>query len=523
MCPEAVMAGRQERGRGKRVWGIAVLAIAVMAAGRGTSGQGARLGAFDGHGDVGSPKVAGSATYNAVSQEYSLAAGGVNMWAQRDEFHFVWKRMTGDFILQARVELLGKGVDPHRKAGWMIRPSQDADAPYVDGVIHGDGLTSLQFRRTKGAITEQKEMTIKGPDVIQLERKGAAYIFSAAKYGDPFTVVEIADVSLSDDVLVGLALCSHNPDVMERAIFRDVRITKPARDTFVPYRDFIGSVLEILDVETGHRQIIHSSPQPFEAPNWTPDGSALIYNRSGRADGWGGLYRFDLATRQATLIDTGAANRNNNDHVLSFDGSMLGLSDQSQASGGRSTVYTVPVGGGTPKRITTLSPSYLHSWSPDGKDLIFTGGRNNEFDIYRIPADGSGPEVNLTSTAGLDDGPEYTPDGKCIYFNSARTGTMQVWRMKPDGRDQEQVTNDEYNNWFPHISPDGKWIAIISFQKDIPANDHPYYKRVYLRLMPAAGGAPKVIAYVYGGQGTINVPSWSPDSRMLAFVSNSSQ
>ena len=157
------MAGRQEHGRGTRGWGIAVLAIAVMAAGRAASGQGARLGAFDGHGDVGSPKIAGSATYNAVSQEYALAAGGVNMWARRDEFHFVWKSMTGDFILQARVELLGKGVDPHRKAGWMIRPSQDADAPYVDGVIHGDGLTSLQFRRTKGAITEQKEMAIKGP------------------------------------------------------------------------------------------------------------------------------------------------------------------------------------------------------------------------------------------------------------------------------------------------------------------------------------------------------------------------
>ena len=164
--------------------------------------------------------------------------------------------------------------------------------------------------------------------------------------------------------------------------------------------------------QSGHRQIIHRSEQPFEAPNWTTDGSALIYNRSGRAEGWGGLYRFDLATRQSTLIDTGVANRNNNDHVLSFDGTMLGISDQSQASGGRSTVYTVPVGGGTPKRITTLSPSYLHSWSPDGKDLIFTGGRNNEFDIYRIPADGSGPEVKLTNFKGLDDGPEFTPDGQ---------------------------------------------------------------------------------------------------------------
>jgi regulation of enolase protein 1 (concanavalin A-like superfamily) len=483
-------------------------------------GQGQRLGVFDGHGDVGSPKIAGSATYNAVSQEYTIAAGGLNMWAERDEFHFVWKRMTGDFILQARVEFVGQGVDPHRKAGWMVRSNQDADAPYVDGVVHGDGLTSLQYRRTKGGATAETEVGVKGADVLQLERKGRTYIFSAAKYGEPFTTAQIADIDLGEDVSVGLVLCSHNAEATERAIFRDVRITRPAKDTFVPYRDFIGSVLEILDVRTGYRQTIHRSDQPFEAPNWTTDGAALIYNRSGRAEGWGALYRFDLATRQSTLIDTGFANRNNNDHVLSFDGTMLGISDQSQASGGRSTIYTVPVGGGVPKRITTLSPSYLHSWSPDGKDLIFTGGRDNEYDIYRIPADGSGPEVNLTRSKGLDDGPEFTPDGKYIYFNSVRSGTMQIWRMKPDGTDPEQITNDEYNNWFPHISPDGQSIVMISFSKEVPPTDHPYYKRVYLRLMPAAGGDPKVVAYVYGGQGTINVPSWSPDSRMVAFVSN---
>ena len=492
----------------------------VAATASSVSGQGARLGPFDGHGDVGSPKIAGSATYNAVSQEFTLAGSGVNMWAERDEFHFAWKRMTGDFILQARVEFIGKGVEAHRKAGWMVRASQDADAPYVDAVVHGDGLTSLQFRRAKGGMTAETALVVKGVDVLQLERKGGTYIFSAAKYGEPFTVAQVADVSLPDDVLVGLALCSHNPDVAERAIFRDVRIIRPAKETFVPYRDFIGSVLEILDVQSGHREIVHRSEQPFEAPNWTTDGAALIYNRSGRAEGSGSLYRFDLATRQSARIDTGVASRHNNDHVLSFDGTMLGISDQSQASGGRSAVYTVPVGGGTPKRITTLTPSYLHSWSPDGKDLIFTGGRNNEFDIYRIPADGAGPEVNLTNFKGLDDGPEYTPDGKYIYFNSVRSGTMQVWRMQPDGKNPEQVTNDEYNNWFPHISPDGQWIAIISFSRDVTPTDHPYYKHVYLRLIPAAGGAPRVSAYVYGGQGTINVSSWSPDSRMIAFVSN---
>jgi TolB protein len=477
------------------------------------------LGQFDGHADIGSPKLSGSATFNDASQEYSISAAGVNMWANRDEFHLVWKRLKGDFILQARVELIGKGVDPHRKLGWIARASLDADSPYADAAVHGDGLTSLQFRRTKGGVTEQVQSAVKAPDVIQLERKGNTYTFSAAHFGDLLTPVQVSDLALGDDLFVGLFLCSHNSNVVERAVFRDVRVIRPAKDNFVPYRDYIGSHLEILDVQSGNRQIIHSSKLPFEAPNWTPDGRALIYNSSGRSEARGRLYRFDLATRQAALINTDFANRLNNDHVLSFDGTMAGLSHGSTNHGGRSAIFTVPVQGGTPKLITPLAPSYLHGWSPDGKFLVYTGGRSNEFDIYKIPS-GGGEEIRLTDFKGLDDGPEYTPDGKYIYFNSVRSGTMQLWRMKPDGKDPEQVTNDEFNNWFPHISPDGKWIAFITFPKEVDPADHPYYKRVYLRLMPIEGGAPKVIAYVYGGQGTINVPSWSPDSKMLAFVSN---
>ena len=170
--------------------------------------------------------------------------------------------------------------------------------------------------------------------------------------------------------------------------------------------------------------------------------------------------------------------------------------------------------------VTDLAPSYLHGWSPDGKSLVFTGERNGKFDIYKIPTDG-GQEVRLTEAPGLNDGPEYSPDGRFIYFNSSRTGAMQLWRMEPDGKGQEQLTDDDFNNWFPHVSPDGKWIAFISFSKTVSPTDHPYYKQVYLRLMPVGGGKPKVIAYVYGGQGTMNVPSWAPDSRRLAFVSNS--
>jgi Tol biopolymer transport system component len=336
---------------------------------------------------------------------------------------------------------------------------------------------------------------------------------SAARFGGAFVTQQVSDLTLGNEVYAGLYVCSHNKDVVENAVFSDVRITVPARDDFVPYRDYIGSNLEILDVESGSRKIIYRAPDSIQAPNWTPDGKALIYNSGGR------LYRFDLAKKTPVVIDTGFATSNNNDHVISFDGGRIGISHHSKEDQNRSIIYTLPEQGGIPKRLTSKGPSYLHGWSPDGKFLIYTGERNGDFDIYKISAEG-GEEIRLTNAKGLDDGPEYSPDGKYIYFNSTRGGTMQIWRMKPDGSGQEQITNDEFNNWFPHISPDGKWIVFLSFSKDVNPSDHPFYKQVYLRLMPAAGGSPRVIAYVYGGQGTINVPSWSPDSRKVAFVSN---
>jgi Tol biopolymer transport system component len=327
-------------------------------------------------------------------------------------------------------------------------------------------------------------------------------------------------LDLPSELFVGLFVCSHNAGVVEQAKFSDVRIIKPAKEEFVPYRDYIGSRLEILEVGNGNLEMIHTSQQPFEAPNWTRDGRSLIFNGSGRGENRGRLFRFDLATRKATLVNTDFANRNNNDHVLSFDGAWLGISHHDTNHSGKSTVFTVPLEGGVPEQVTSLAPSYLHGWSPDGKFLVYTGERNGKFDIYRIPVEG-GEEVRLTDGQGLNDGPEYTPDGKFIYFNSSRTGRMQLWRMQPDGKGQEQITDDEYNNWFPHISPDGKWIAFLSFSKAVDPTDHPYYKQVYLRLMPVNEGKPTVLAYVYGGQGTMNVPSWSPDSKRLAFVSNS--
>jgi TolB protein len=492
---------------------LAVAAILLMIATNRVISQ-QPIGYFEGHGDVGAPAIAGSTRYDAAEQTYVMQAAGTNMWGTRDEFHFAWRRIKGDFILRTHAQFQGAGVDPHRKLGWIVRATLDAESPYVDVAVHGDGLASLQFRRTAGGITEQIVSPAKAPDVIQLERKGRTYRMSVARFGDPFTRSEIVDFELGDEVYVGLFLCSHNPKVSERAVFKNVRIDVPPKDGWVPYRDYIGSNLEIMTVEGGDRKVLLTSPISLQAPNWTPDDKALIYNSEGR------LYRFDLTTRQPAVIDTGFATRHNNDHVLSFDGKMLGISHHSADDEGRSVVYTVPVTGGTPARITKGSPSYLHGWSPDARHLIYTGGRNGEYDIYKIAVAG-GEEIRLTTATGVDDGSEYSPDGQWIYFNSVRTGLMQIWRMRPDGQNQEQITKDEYNNWFPHLSPDGQWMVVISYGQDIAPSDHPFYKHVYLRLMRPDGSEPRVIAYLYGGQGTINVPSWSPDSTRIAFVSNS--
>ena len=471
------------------------------------------LGLFDGQSDVGKVNQPGSVVYDDDKEEYTVAGSGTNMWTDHDEFHFLWKRMKGNFILTARAAFIGKGVEAHRKIGWIIRPGLEADSAQVSAVVHGDGLTSLQFRRTRGTAREEIKSNVTAPDVVQLERKGNTYVMAVARFGEPFVTEQVSDISLGDDVYVGIFVCSHNNSVVERAAFRDVRITRPVKDEFVPYRDYIGSNLEILDVQSGHRKVVYRVPDSLQAPNWTRDGKALIYNRNGR------LYRFDLARNSQVAIDTGFAVNNNNDHVLSFDGKMIGISNHSKEDDNKSNVYVLPIEGGKPRRITASGPSYLHGWSPDGKFVIYTGQRNGEFDIYRMSVRG-GDETRLTNTPGLDDGSEYSPDGKYIYFNSTRTGTMQIWRMKPDGTNQQQITNDAYNNWFPHVSPNGQWICFLSFSKDVAPGDHPFYKQVYLRLMPIPGGQARVVAYVYGGQGTINVPSWSPDSKRVAFVSN---
>jgi len=270
----------------------------------------------------------------------------------------------------------------------------------------------------------------------------------------------------------------------------------------------VKSKLEIFDLKTQQRKVVYDTPDHIEAPNWTMDGKFLIFNSGGL------IYKIPVNGGTPEKINTGMADNCNNDHVLSADGKQIAVSHNTKDKG--SIIYILPITGGEPRQVTPNGPSYLHGWSPDGKTLAYCAQRNGEFDVYTIPAAG-GNETRLTNTPGLDDGPEYSSDGKYIYFNSVRTGLMQCYRMNPDGSKQEQLTTDNYHNWFPHPSPDRKWAVFISYEKDVEG--HPANKNVMLRMIPYNGGEPKTLVKLFGGQGTINVNSWSPDSQQFAFVS----
>lgn len=496
------------------VGSLSALLVTLAGAMPGAAANAHEVGIFSDHRDIGSVKNAGSSTFDPQTQTYTISGSGVNMWDVTDEFQFLSLPLKGDFILQAEVKFLGAGTDPHRKIGLIVRPSFEPDAPYADIAVHGDGTTSLQYRLAKGEVTQELRAPLDAATQVQLERRGGKITARVALLGEPYLDPAVLDLDLGEAVHVGLFVCSHNPDVIERAEFRNVRLTIPAAADFTPYRDYIGSRLEVLELESGVRRIVHTADDSFQAPNWTHDGAALIYNHNGK------LYRFDLASGEAAEVPTGDATANNNDHVISFDGTMLGISNHSPEDGGTSIIYTLPVTGGTPKKITPRGPSYFHGWSPDGNFLVYTAERGNgDYNIYRIGSEG-GEETQLTDTKGLDDGPEYSPDGLHIYFSSTRTGSTQIWRMEADGANPEQVTDDGFNNWFPHIAPDGESLAMISYTAEVAPEDHPFYKQVYLRQMPIGGGKPRVIATLYGGQGSFNVPSWSPDGKRLAFVSN---
>ena len=499
------------------------------------------VGVFEGHGDVGSVAQKGSVQFAAKKGTYTVTGSGENMWFGKDAFQFAWKKVDGpNAIVTADISFEGKGKNAHRKAVLMVRQSLDEDAVYADVAVHGSGLTSLQYRDTRGAVTREVQANIEAPKRVRIVKQGDYFTMWLAEADGTFALAgATGKIVLKAPFYVGIGVCSHDNSVVETAKFRNVAVqtggaaSNPRTASGDPKTAQAGvsvppkklySMMEIMDAESFDRRAIYVAEGRFEAPNWMPDGKNLIFNREGRIERilvtGSAVVPIVLNTNPKDMkitetINTGSAVRCNNDHGISPDGKWLVVSDQSQEPHD-SLIYILPIEGGTPRRITKNAPSYWHGWSPDGKTRALDGQRDGEYDIYTIPTDG-GEEKRLTTAKGLDDGPEYAPDGTWIYFNSVRTGQMHIWKMKADGSEQTQVTFDDANDWFPHFSPDGSKMVFLTFDKSVEG--HPENKDVALRIMDMKDGKTTTAAKLFGGQGTINVPSWSPDGKKFAFVS----
>ena len=267
------------------------------------------------------------------------------------------------------------------------------------------------------------------------------------------------------------------------------------------------SEIVLYDLQHRRETILLSVGEHIEAPNWRPDGTGLIVNGDGR------LFSVPLDAPTRHPIDTGFASQINNDHGISPDGTTLVISDQTEA--GESAIYTLPAGGGTPRRVTEKTPSYWHGWSPDGATLAYVGNRGAGYQVYTIPV-GGGHETQVTEGFDHCDGPDFTPDGTWIWFNGEQDGSVQLWRVRPDGSDLERMTDEATVNWCPHPSPDGRHVLYLAYPAG--TQGHPFGMQVELRLMPAQGGKSEKLTDLFGGQGTINVPCWAPDSQAFAFV-----
>ena len=473
------------------------------------------LGIFESHSDVGEVLHPGAVSYDAVHGTYTVTGSGENMWVAKDAFQFLWKKTSGDVSLAADISFPHPSSSPHRKAALLIRQSLDTDAVYADAVLHGVGLTALQFRHEKGAMTAGVELNFDkitdAPTRLRIEKRGDQFTMFLSFHGEPLHPAGATTrLHLDGPFYVGLGVCSHDKDASETAVFSNVVLEQLAPLTASAKPELYSSLQAIsLNPSARNQDLVYATQGHIEAPNWTRDGKSLIFDQGGR------IMTVPVAGGTPQPIDVGAATGCSGSHGLSPDGKWLAISCSTPGAPG-SRVYIVPLGGGEPRMVTQNPSSYFHSWSPDGKTIAFARPHPGGGDIWSISVEG-GAETRLTTSTGISDDPDYSPDGQYIYFNSDRGGSMQIWRMHPDGSQPEQITSDERNNWTPHPSPDGKWIVFLSYDKSVTG--HPANKDISVRLMSLSDHKISNLVDLLGGSGTMNVPSWAPDSTHLAYVS----
>jgi len=474
-------------------------------------------GQFEGQTDVGSVTPPGTASFNAATNTYTLTSAGANTWYHVDNFHYLWKKSSGDMSLTAEVSFppitYNHNPDPHRKGILMFRQTLDAGGVYVGVAQHGSGLMALQFRRHRGANSEDIELNIEGPKTVQIVKQGDVFTMYVSMKGEPLHPVGASvELHFEEPFYVGLGAVSHDVNTTDKVEFAHVSLqrTAPVAKTA---KQVLYSTLQTISINDQFRRgiVIRTVPGRMDSANWAPDGKSIYVREAGRIQRV--PYLDPPAGGPPQAIDTGKLVGCSGNYGLSPDGKWIAVSC-SEVAGATHQVFLLPAGGGgIPKQVThTAVGSYFHAWAPDSASLAFTQGSASKADLFSVSIEG-GTERRLTSDT-VNDGPDYTPDGKYIYFDSSRSGRLQIWRMKPDGSNAEQITDEDGNNHSPHVSPDGKSVAFLSQQ----APENGEIVPTVLKVISSSDGLIHEVARFQGNRGSFQMYGWG-DATHLAFVS----
>jgi TolB protein len=475
------------------------------------------LGLFENQSDVGMVMPAGGGSYDPVARRYIIAAAGANTWYHLDDFHFLWKKMSGDVALTADISFPPHSYDhdpnPHRKAILMFRQTLDGGGIYADVAAHGSGMVALQYRRERGANSQDIELNIDAPRTVRLEKRGDIFTLYLSMAGEPLHQAGASIVlHLKQPFYVGLGAVSHDVTTIDKVVFSKVTLQPLApvsrTATFALY-----SALQTIQIDDQFRRamVIRTVSGSIESASWAPDGKSIYAYEDGHVEKI--PYLEPAAGGKPELVDTGELIDCGGNYGLSFDGKFLAMTC-ADTQGGPHQVYVMPVhGAGPPRKLTQgATSSYFHAWSPDSQTLAFTRGSAGKADLFTVPA-GGGEERRLTGDT-LNDAPDYSPDGQFIYFDSSRSGTTQIWRMQADGSAAEQLTDDDNLNSSPHLSRDGKTLAFLSQ----PVGSGAGIGAAAIRVMALSDGLIRTVVDFQGYRNSFSTYGWG-DANHLAFVS----